>query len=111
MKPSVENAVARAGILVEPLAQPVDVAERRCLEDVELRIGGQQRVGRPSIEAVARQHQRRNTASVARRGQRSVRGDELGDASGIVRIDGVDEVLLGHGCDIVPRGSSGRALL
>ena len=33
-------------ILVEPLAQPVDVAERRRLEDVELRIDREQRVRR-----------------------------------------------------------------
>ena len=99
MKPSVEYAVARQWSSSEPLAQPVDVAERGRLEDVELRVDRQQRVGRRPVEAVARQHDRRHAIAVARGREGGIRRDELDDPRGVIVVDRIDEVLdrAGHG--------------
>ena len=65
--------MAASWILLQALAQPIDVAERRGLEDVEVGVGGQQRVGRGAIEPVARQHQRRDAVSSSGARERRVR--------------------------------------
>ena len=79
-------------ILVESRAQPVDIAERRRLEDVQLRVGLQQCVGHRPVEAVAGEHERRDAMEVARGRQLGLRGDQLGDPGRVASVDRGDQV-------------------
>ena len=97
MKPSDENAVARTGSSSSRGSKPIDVAERGRFEDVELRVGGEQRIGDGAGKPISRQHDRGHPVLVVGVGQRRVLGDQAADKLGVVGVDGVDEITGGGG--------------
>ena len=91
VKPSGETRAARAGSVARSSRQAVGVAERGGLEDVEVRVGGEQRVGRRPVRAIPRQQDRRDARRVA--GIRAGPDRDLqerADAGGVAGLDGVD---------------------
>ena len=97
------EAVGREGrgprrVLVQSLPQAVDVAERGRLEDVEVGVDREQRVGQSRANRYRDSISAETPASVARGDERRVLGEQRGDAAGIVGVDGGDEVFLAWPC-------------
>ena len=113
VNPSAEGP-RRLRVLVKTRVQPVDIAERRGLEHVQVGVRLQKRVGHGAIEPVPREHQRRHAVEVARPGQLRLGGDQLGDPGGVAKLDRGDQVRICRHWTIVrvPRarraGRSGR---
>ena len=70
MNPSGENAVDRAGIVVEPLAQAIDRPSAAASKTSRSGSAGEQRVHDRPVEAVAGEQQGRDAVLVPRRGER-----------------------------------------
>ena len=99
------EAIRREGrrgrrIGLQPFAQTIDVAERRGLEDIEVRVRGQQRVADRPIEPVAGEHQCGHALGVASAGQGRVLGNQDGHAVGVARVDRLEQ--LGDGRHVGP---------
>jgi hypothetical protein len=79
------------GILVEELAQAVDVPDGGCLEDVER--AAARRADRRAVDAVVvRVHKRRDTALVAVLSQLGLRRDERRHPVAVLRLDRLDQL-------------------
>ena len=93
VNPSADKATARPGSSSSRSRKPVDVAERRRLEDVEVRVGRQEGVRRAAIEPVAGQHDHRHAVAIARGREGRILGHELRHPGRVVGRDGGDHVL------------------
>jgi NAD(P)-dependent dehydrogenase (short-subunit alcohol dehydrogenase family) len=81
----------------EAILEAIEPAERRRLEEIELRIGGEQHVQRRSVESVASEQNGRHAILAPRRGQRWILGEESSDRVSISARDGSHQLSgVGH---------------
>ncbi len=94
------------GILLETLAQPVQVPERRGVEHVHVGVRGQERVEHRPVEPVAGMEERGHPVVTAAVGQGRIGRDQGHHLVGLPGVDGGDEGRrIRHGQ--APRGSAG----
>ena len=102
------NGRGAVGILLEPLPKPIDVTERRGVEHVHLRIGGEQGVEGRTVEAVARVQQGRHAVFAAFAREGCVVRQQCLHPRRVPGVDGGQEIVRGgHGARVL-RDPPGR---